>query len=431
MSWDPVRQYGEALSGDITDWHPPMMQWVWRGLLRLHAGPAPMMLLELVLYWGGLTLFAATMWRRNRPRLAWWLLACGLFPLGLVLTGTILKDSLMAGALVAATSILVARGRRRRAATTTVAVLFLFFAAALRFNAFTACLPLLVALLPQAWRRTWPRLGASCLVATAALMLSMPVVNWLIGATRSGVQLSLVIFDLGGITKYSGINVFPPELKVADAVRVNHGCYTPVKWDSYSDWVDPECPLGFSAWNDLPVSPHPYASWLRAVLAHPFAYARHRLVHFAINTRLVPVADTVERPVPAASAPNVWGFHVTDNPGLRLLDTLAVTMAHTPLGWPIVWIALALGAVIVGRGGPNASLIVPLALSSLLYGTGYLAFSVAAELRYHLWTGLAALLATVLVAGDGRAIPVRRLCFAYAPTVLVVLAGAGIRLFAR
>jgi len=303
------------------------------------------------------------------------------------------------------------------------------FAATLRFNAFAACVPLLVALLPRAWWRSWPRLFATAVVATAVLMAAMPVANRLIGAKPSGVELSLVIFDLGGITEHGGISVFPAEMEVRDPVRVNHGCYRPNKWDSYSDWVEPECPLGFTAWNDdvAPDGVKPYPFWARAVLAHPIAYAEHRLTHFAINTRLLPLPDAVERPVPVTAAPNPWGFRVGDNRALRAIDALAVATAHTPFGWPVVWMALALGAAIAGWGAPGGRLIVPLALSSLFYGCGYLVFSVAAELRYHLWTELAALIATVLVLG-ARPLARRRLAWAYAPAVLVTLAAMATRL---
>lgn len=424
VTWDSVRQYGEALNGPITDWHPPAMQWLWRQLIAVHPGPAPMLLVQLALYWGGLLLIATAARRDGRRRLGWALLACGLWPIGLALTGMILKDCLMAGALLVAAGLIATRGPRGGGVAGVVAGALLLFAAALRFNAFLACLPLMVAAAPVAWRRSWPRLALTSVVAVVALTAALPLANRLIGAEPTGVGLSLVIFDLGGITEHSAVDAFPDALEVRDAVAVNHRCYRPGKWDSYSDWVAPECPLGFTAWNDNvdPAEGRPYAFWLRAVLAHPFAYAAHRLTHFAINTRLLPVADAAERPVPHESAPNAWGFRITPNPLTRAIDTLAVTTAHTPLGWPIVAIALGLGALIAGRGSSSAWLIVPLALSSLLYGLGYLVFSVASELRYHLWTELAAFLATVMVLAQARAIGRRRLVLAYAPAAITVVA---------
>jgi hypothetical protein len=426
MTWDPVRQYDEALSGDIDDWHPPVMQWVWQQLIGIHPGPLPMLLLQLALYWGGFAVLAGAFWVRGQRRLAWGLLACGLLPLGLALTGMILKDCLMAGALIGVTGLLAARVDRHSWWSGLLAGVLLFFAATLRFNAFAACLPLLLALLPESWRRTWPRLLIASVLATAALMAAMPVANRLIGAKPSGVELSLVLFDLGGITEQSGVSVFPEALKVRAPVAVNHRCYRPDKWDSYSDWVGPECPLGYTAWNDNidPAEIRPYPFWLRAVIAHPVAYALHRLHHFAINIRLLPLADAVERPVPNHDAPNPWGFHTTPNAGMAAIDTLAMATAHTPLGWPIVWIALALGALMASLGLPHARLVVPIALSSILYGCGYLVFSVAAELRYHLWTELAALIAVVLVIGQG---PRRRLSWLFAPAALAAAIAIGIR----
>ncbi len=425
MSWDPVRQYGEALSGHIDDWHPPAMQWLWQRCIAIDAGPAPMLVLQLALYWGGLATLAIVLRSRSGAGLGWAVLACGLLPLGLALTGMILKDCLMTGALLVATSVLAHRQQGAGTVIGVVGILMLFAAATLRFNAFTACMPLLVALSPRAWWRTWPRLALTGVVATAALLTAMPMANRLIGATFSGVELSLVIFDLGGITKHSGVNVFPDYLDVPNAVAVNRACYRPNKWDSFSDWVDPECPLGFTAWNDNvdPAVIRPYSFWLHAIVAHPIAYVQHRLTHFAINTRILPLADVVERPIPEQDAPNPWGFHVAPNAMTRMIDTLAMATAHTPLGWPIVWIGLALSALIASWGLASARLIAPVALSSCLYGAGYLVFSVAAELRYHLWTELAALIAVVLMASDPAIRGRRRFAWSFTPAIIAVAAG--------
>lgn len=464
MTWDPVRQYGEALTGEITDWHPPAMAWLWRRLTAIAPGPGPMLVVQLALIWGGLATLAWALRRRGRPvsrpcpgesrdassarpaaldpgprrgravdgwpGLAWAVLACGLWPPALALTGAILKDCLMAGALLVGTGLLASDRRASR----WLAGAVLLFAATLRFNAFTACVPLAVALLPTRWRTGWPRLLGASAAAAAVLLAAMPLADRLIGAEPSGVALSLVIFDLGGITEHAGVSAFPEELDVRDPVAVNHRCYRPAKWDGYSDWVAPECPLGFTAWNDdldAGVVP-PYPFWLRAILAHPRAYAAHRLTHFAINTRLLPLADSVERPVPHGDAPNPWSFRVGPNALRDGIDAAAVATAHTPLGWPIVAIAVALAAALIGAELPGAGLIVPVALSAALYGLGYGVFSVASELRYHLWTQLGALLAAVLAAGDlaSGARPARWRSWSGAGLVgAAVLAGVAGRLF--
>ncbi|MFX6040316.1 hypothetical protein ABTE96_20325, partial [Acinetobacter baumannii] len=84
-------------------------------------------------------------------------------------------------------------------------------------------------------------------------------------------------------------------------------------------------------------------------------------------------------------APNPWHYQVSDNWARRLINDYAWAFSHTPVEWPIGWIGLALGALGIGSALPHARIIVPLALSSALYGLGYAAVSVASELRYHLW----------------------------------------------
>lgn len=432
MTWDAVNQYGQAVAGRYNDWHPPAMAWVWRRLTALHAGPAPMLLLQLGLWWGGLLLWAEAARRRERPGLAVACLACGLLPLHLALLGAVLKDCLMAGALLAAGGCLALIQVRPSASLRIVGIGALLFAASLRFNAFLACMPLLVALLPAVWRSGRVRLAGAILAVTALLMLVLPTANRLIGTEPSGVGLSLAIFDLGGITARTGIDQFP-SLGVADPVRVNHRCYTPVRWDSYSDWVDPECPLGFTAIRAAEDAgrTHTQRAWLAAILHHPLAYVAHRLAHFNINTRFL-VHDRVERPVQVVSAPNNWGYRVTPGRLIELLDLMARVQAATPLGWPVAWMALAAAVLIVAPALPPRAPIVPLAWSSLLYGFGYGLFSVAAELRYHLWTEIAAALAGTLAAGElwrGARPGSPRLRAAVAVLAVVLLPAIAWRLF--
>ena len=427
MTWDAIRQYGQAIDGDFDDWHPPIMEWIWRQLIPIHTGPAPMLILQLALYWGGFALIAGWALRARRRGLAVALAACGLLPLSMALMGAVLKDCLMAGALLTTTGLLFwsdGSGSRWRWLLRGVGITLLLFAAMLRFNAFLAALPLFIALLPLTWRSSWLRMTVSAIVATVLLMAALPLANRAIGAESSGVELSLIIFDLGGITEHSGVNVFPP-MGVADPVATNHRCYSPVKWDSYSFWVDPLCPLGFDPMRAAVKAQaiKPYRFWMAAILAHPIAYAEHRLTHFNINTRFL-IHHQVERPVQAVCAPHDWNYTVTPNPILSAIDWAALASAETPLGWPIAWIALAFGVLVLSPVLPSRRLIVPMALSALLYGLGYGVFSVAAELRYHLWTMIAALMATVLAGGDligMPAVPWRRIGWAGAPLLVVLV----------
>jgi hypothetical protein len=425
MTWDSIRQYGQALSGDFDDWHPPAMEWLWRRLLPVAHGPAPMLAIQLGLYWAafaGLVVWAV---RAGRRRLAIALAIASVLPLSVVLMAEIIKDSLMAALLLAASAILVAIPTRGRPVARIVALALIVCAATLRFNALPACLPLAIALLPASWRATRMRFGAALLIGAAVIAAALPLANRAVGAKPSGVGLSLVIFDLGGITRFSGVDAFPADDDVDDPVAVNRHCYKPERWDSYSWWVPDPCPLGFDAMDDVfkQSGENPYRHWLGAVLAHPVAYTEHRLTHFNINIRFL-VHDEVERPVREQIPPNDWGFHLTPSPLLAWFDRAARWSAHTPLGWPVWWMALAIGLLVVAPGLPSRRLVTPLALSGLLYGLGYLPASVACELRYHLWTMLAVLIAALIAGADmGQgAWPSRqRLLAATTPLMLVTI----------
>lgn len=400
MTWDSIRQYDQAMNGGMDDWHPPLMEWIWSLFIPIKPGPAPMLLLQLALSGAGYALLVGWALKRGKPILAVALAACSLMPLATALMGVIVKDALMAAALLAATGLLAWCGKGRDWPLRLAAVVLIALAAGLRFNALPACAPLLVALFGQGARRTPLRLAASAVLASGALALVMPVANHLLGAQKSGVELSLMIFDLGGITEHSHTDVFPP-LGVADPVAVNHGCYSPVKWDTYAPWTENICPLGFDptrAWF-AKHGGHAALFWAKAVLTHPLAYAEHRLTHWNINARFL-VRGQVERPVLDRSIGNIWGYQVRPNPLLAAADRLARYSALTPLGWPAVWMALALGVLVVAPMLPSRAVILPLALSALLYGLAYGVVSVSSELRYYLWTMIGAALAAVMAISD-------------------------------
>ena len=431
MTWDSIRQYDQALSGRFDDWHPPLMNWFWRQLLPLARGPGPMLVLQLAVYAAGYGLLSAWALKARRPRLAVAFAAASLTPVAVALMATIVKDSLMAALLLAATGLLAWNRERWGWPLALLAAALVALACALRFNGFLAGAPLLVALAPERLRGTPLRTAATGLAAVALLLLPLPIANHVLKAEPSGVGLSLEIYDLGGITAHTGRDAFPP-LPEKDPVAVNRICYTPVRWDPYADWGDDACTIGFDALQPVFQARRisPTLLWARTILAHPIAYAEHRLQHFNLNTRFL-VKGEVDRPVHDRSEDNPWSFQVTPNPLLNAVDSLAVAGEATPLNWPIFWIAVALGVAILAPRLPSRALVLPLALSALLYGLGYAAVSVASELRYHLWTMIAALLAACVTAADLPKANLKRgdVAIAALPAALVVTLGALWRLW--
>lgn len=424
MTWDAINQYGQATEGVFDDWHPPVMAWIWRQFIAIKPGPGPMYLLQIGLYWLGYTLIVAGAVRRGWSRAAIVAVIVALMPFPLALMGSVLKDCLMQGALLTATGLFIWSGPARGWGVRVIGIGLLIFAGMLRFNAFLATLPLVVAFLPAAFRRTPLRIAGATIVSLVVLVAAMPVANRLIGADKSDVELSLVIFDMGGITKHARADMFPP-LGIKNIVAVNDGCYNPDKWDYYSTWAPEPCPITFKQIDAVmdQTGAKPYPTLVRAILAHPIAYAEHRLTHFNINSRFL-VHDEVQGPVPERPVENQWHFEVTEGPVLTAITKAAEGSIHSPLGWPIFWMALAGGLIAIGWTMPSAWLTIPIGMSALFYGLGYLPFSVSSELRYNLWTITGTAIAAGFVIADlgkGARVPRARWMPALAPALIVGL----------
>lgn len=408
-------QYQQVVDNAFEDWHPPLMAWTWRRLTAIEPGPAPMLVLQLALYWGGIAAIAGTAYRRGKPRLAVALAVTGFIPAPLALGGTVVKDVLMAGLLTSAIAMALWRGLVRsgagRISLTLGGATLLVLAAAIRFNAFLACVPLLLIVAPRAFVQTRFRLVATLLCGTLVFLAAGPLVATLVSAEKTNPELSLIIFDLGGITERSGVNQFP-DPGVADPVAVNHRCYDPFEWDSYSDWAKVRCPIGFSHFQSVidEGDVDPRSVWLGAIATHPIAYAAHRLAHFNQSTWFL-VPSGPKQTAWTQSVDNPWGFKVRAGPLPGALAAVADGTSRTPLGWPVFWLCAALATLVVGRSAKVSLPAMTVPASALIYGLGYLAIGVATGMRYYVWPITGAGLGAVLVLGEiagGRSAPSRR-----------------------
>jgi hypothetical protein len=157
-------------------------------------------------------------------------------------------------------------------------------------------------------------------------------------------------------------------------------------------------------------------------------------MHFNSNTYfLVRDEDYDEDDSPAFSQsdPNPWHYQIRQNDIEPVIEQIVLTTLETPLGWPIWWMAMTVGVLILSPRLPSRAIILPIGLSALLYGLAYIVVSVASEMRYHFWTMTGAAIVIVIAASDLRKdVPVsrRRVALAVAPAVLVALLGTGWRL---
>jgi hypothetical protein len=396
---DTVFQYDQALTGAYDDWHPPITAWIWSRLLLIHRGSAPFLVLDALLYWTGVGAIAEAFRRRGERRAMWAVIACGALPIPFGQIGAILKDPLLAACCLAATGLMGLyrlTGRRLPPAVAIVCLTLFVVASATRFNAIFATVPLALCLLPARLVRTLPR-AATAMIAIAALFTATTTLINLVGLhpTRSHPILSLVNFDLAGITAHGGSQAYP-ELSPAFARTMTARCYTP---QLYNPKNDPQCgAVEDSVFAYSQASGRPVTSiWLDAIAAAPLPWLRHRISHLNWNWRFL-VPTVPEDAVYVMSEPNGLGLHFQENPATGVVAAAAEAMAASPLGRPATWMALPLALLIVAPQLPSRRFITALSLSALLYGGAYAVVSVAPDMRYNLWTLLAATIAAIIAA---------------------------------
>lgn len=428
--FDTVYQYAQALTGQYDDWHPPVMARLWALLVHVWRGTAPMFLLQLTLFWLGIGLLAAACARRGHGWAGWTILAAGAASFLSCWMAAILKDGQMVGALAAASGIAGwyrLQERRLPPWAGAIVLLLLLYALLVRANAVFAVVPLGLALfgwlgLRFLWART-----AVALVATALIILLTPPINrGVFGASRSGVENSLLVYDIVGtaIRAQAGdVAGLPPSLWARSAAK---GCYSNVAWGSISaPGCVPDPRLTAEAW-----SPPLYRLWLETILHHPLAYAEHRLAHFNTTMRLFVPANLTGAMSPLDPESNGLGLGRASNAAAQAFWSVGALWTALPVCWPALWLVLAIvGLWPAARAAKSAERDLALAflLSAVCGGLSYGVISVASDLRYHLWTILAAGIGIALLAAAG-ALNRRHMIALAAAAAAVTVAGIAGRL---
>jgi len=421
--YDSVEQYRQALSGDYEDWHPPVMARLWALLHGQFGGTTgPMLAVQLGSYWLGFGLIAEALAATGRWRSGVAALLLAASPLLLGWQAAILKDAQMLGALVAGTGVVAAfRLRERRVPLLAGAVVAILFGYALlvRSNALFAVVPFLVFLAPGST-------GLLCnllliAVLSPVVIAAEPEINHrLFGAAASGVEKTQPLYDLAGIAvREPEPSPFTPAERAT--LRARH-CVKPFFWDPLGDEAGCEGQIA-RLQAESPVNL--YRLWLRAIAAHPAAYAEHRLAHWDSTERWLVAPGLIGAEPPTNSEPNDLGLGEPTSRVAVAIQRAGAVEAGTPLGWPIAWTVLALVAAVIGwgrRNEPAAGLALALAASAIGMEASFLVVSIASDLRYHLWSMAGSALALILLA-DGTDLRWRRLIIVAVGMGAIIAAG--------
>lgn len=432
-AYDATTQFTQAITGRYDDWHPPIMARLWSLFLKAGAwGTAPMLLLQLALFWSGLAMLAVALRRARAPVAGWCVIATGLLPPVLDWMVVVDKDCQMIGALACATGLVASfRLAKRRVpvwAGVIVAIL-LGYALLLRANSVFAVMPLAFAW--AGWPglgRWWMRGGTLIAAMLLAIGISGPINHRLLGGDRSGVEYTLPIFDLAGISHRAKLASMPG-LSMADWSRAERlHCATPFYWDPFADPA--RCgPMGNALVSDEDGPPPLFRNWIAAIVAHPLAYAEHRAAHLNATLRIATPPDEHSAAAPFRTPQNLYNIGARAMPVTMALSRVAAAVAETPLGVPAVWLVavLAMGWVLLATPRqPAREIGLSLVLSAVLMTASFAVVSIASDLRYHLWPILATALTATLLGGCRR-LPRGRLMIAAGVVVAACLASILLR----
>jgi hypothetical protein len=277
LSYDSFVQYSQALTGQYSDWHPPIMAALWRLLDHLHPGPLPMLVFQLLCFWISCYLLMTIV--RSRV----WLVLMMLFsmaPFVQNFVGYIIKDSEMPLAWLLAGAIMfraLVANRRLSAVEAVVSMVFIIFASWVRHNAFPGSFPFCILwswLVLKNNNRLY-KIVVAVFVAVFLIFARGPFEQKILKATVTHTIMWPSLMDITGVYAQTGQNYFPAFLYSCPHFDTAYlrAKYTPATctflW-SNEDGNDIICNVNDSTIKEL------MHSWIRAISEHPAAYLKNR-----------------------------------------------------------------------------------------------------------------------------------------------------------
>ncbi|MGP9420142.1 hypothetical protein ACT3RT_14260 [Ewingella sp. AOP9-I1-14] len=384
---DSLDQYQQATSFIFSDWHPPMMSFIWALTNDWIPGPFGMLLLDCILYWGALLLLSISIPAENR-KISIAVMISGFMPFTVNALSHIGKDVLQAVVwlfAVGVITVLYSRGEIRKKYL-ILSVVLLFIGNALRFNAIFGLLPLVWLLLQKINISAWRKWLIILIIFPLLTILSTAAFNYgFLHASKSRVYQSLVVFDIGGISHFSGKDYFGESWGNNESEKVITSCYEPKAWDTYA-WGSCSFVLNklqqSGSWTDGSLM----KKWIFSLAHEPGAYLRHRYENY-MEFLWHPNAISDEQMVS-----NAYGFKYEMTGLFRTLQMSIKPHENMFVFKPGFWLMASLIFSIYGlfmRKEFYRDVFIALNLSSLLYLLGYFFVGVASEFRYAYWSILA------------------------------------------
>jgi hypothetical protein len=399
MTNDATFVYSFMKEWRFGDWQSPLMSMLWWLVDPIAPGPGSMFLLTASLYWTGFGLLGLAVARRS-PAIGIATPLLGLLPPAFMMLAMIWRDILFGTAwLLAAAAVYLAADadRRVRWIVSAVGLALVGFGILLRPTAIIAA-PLLAVYLVSPTAYGWRR---AALVFIPGIVLGYVLIHLVyyvvLDVKRENPLHSLFVFDLGGITNFTGQNQFPVSWSADETTLLTGSCYNPEYWDYY--WTIPPCDFVMHRLerpDDVIFgTPRLRQAWFRAVTAHPLAYLEHRTAvfwRFLSGSNLTLELHRLDDPERTTLGQNRY-FRIV----VAIHDELKPTVLFRTGFW------LLLAATVTGLGWPlrqttAGAFALGVAGSAVVYVLTFFPLGVAADFRYGYWCILASLVGGVALA---------------------------------
>ena len=279
---DTLSQLTEAQNlGKLNDWHSPVVTWLFSLFTPALGQPASALLVQalLMFFYPAITL---------RPQdhrglgvtnvaldVAWAVLVAALIGI----TGEILKDVVMVGAILCLLALLDLRPADKVVQLWFALVLLVLIVTIRRTNFLMLGIASGVCAFFAfgAGRKFVFSLLLILILSAAAFYLPNYINRKVLGARDAKEETALIIFDIAGISSDIKQNLFS-QLPGWSGEQVQRPweCYTPKRWDPFIN----ECKQyaeGFATAMQRADAPSPVQWWLHNVLQHPISYLKHRV----------------------------------------------------------------------------------------------------------------------------------------------------------
>lgn len=420
LSPDSLQILKQARTGVFEDGHPPLMAVIWRWVDYICPGPIGMLLLNMVLFYGGLFFIYCWGGRRYQYVVLPMFVIVGLFPPIIGILGVIWVDIMMAGFLLSAIGVfLFGFGVNRDEVGSkffVLACLFALLGVAVRHNGAAAAFPLIVFFLYQQFGRqspTFRRVIFSMVgggVVTIVFFLgARQAGTWIVDEPKHFWRVG-AIYDIAGASFREKSYLFNSELFRDNSLEDIDKLYSPRSLTPLLIGEQVHALPGLpvvkgNAFDIRDMDPSQnsilFSNWVAVICNHPAAYLAHR--HDVFISLITRSPWGLWAPTFEVIYPNDLGVYERPLRQSTYFDHVRLLARHSSIFEPLLYLGLCaialLPALVVGLRFQNDALLLAAALygSGLAHMVGLFLLAGSADFRYSHWMITATVLGTSFV----------------------------------